>query len=54
MVLRPTLLLIFGNPKAGTPLMQSAQRVGIDLPLSPDGRRRQGDALTITPSGPGC
>ena len=33
MVLRPTLLLIFGNPKAGTPLMQSAQRVGIDLPL---------------------
>ena len=33
MVLRPTQLLIFGNPKAGTPLMQSAQSVGIDLPL---------------------
>src|SRR5206468_2369788 len=31
MVLRPTQLLIFGNPKAGTPLMQSAQSVGIDL-----------------------
>src|SRR5262249_20682577 len=31
--LRPTLLLIFGNPKAGTPLMQSNQTVGIDLPL---------------------
>ncbi|MDZ7751840.1 MAG: DUF302 domain-containing protein [Gammaproteobacteria bacterium] len=30
--LRPTELLIFGNPKAGTPLMQSDQRVGIDLP----------------------
>jgi len=31
--LRPTQLLIFGNAKAGTPLMQSSQEVGIDLPL---------------------
>lgn len=31
--LRPTELLIFGNPKGGTPLMQCAQTVGIDLPL---------------------
>jgi uncharacterized protein (DUF302 family) len=31
--LRPTDLLIFGNAKAGTPLMQSAQAIGIDLPL---------------------
>ena len=31
--LRPTLLLIFGNPKGGTPLMQSQQTIGIDLPL---------------------
>jgi uncharacterized protein (DUF302 family) len=31
--LRPTELLIFGNAKAGTPLMQSNQEVGIDLPL---------------------
>jgi uncharacterized protein (DUF302 family) len=31
--LRPTELLIFGNAKAGTPLMQSAQTIGIDLPL---------------------
>jgi uncharacterized protein (DUF302 family) len=31
--LRPTELLIFGNPQAGTPLMQCAQRVGIDLPM---------------------
>jgi uncharacterized protein (DUF302 family) len=31
--LRPTDLLIFGNAKGGTPLMQSAQTVGIDLPL---------------------
>lgn len=31
--LRPTDLLIFGNANGGTPLMQSAQTVGIDLPL---------------------
>ena len=31
--LRPTALLIFGNAKGGTPLMQAAQTVGIDLPL---------------------
>ena len=33
MTLRPTDLLIFGSPKGGTPLMQSAQTIGIDLPL---------------------
>jgi uncharacterized protein (DUF302 family) len=31
--LRPTELLIFGNPRAGTPLMQANQTIGIDLPL---------------------
>jgi uncharacterized protein (DUF302 family) len=31
--LRPTDLLIFGNAKGGTPLMQAVQTVGIDLPL---------------------
>ena len=31
--LRPTELLIFGNPKLGTPLMQTDQRVGLDLPM---------------------
>jgi uncharacterized protein (DUF302 family) len=33
MELRPTELLIFGDPRAGTPLMQAAQTIGIDLPL---------------------
>jgi uncharacterized protein (DUF302 family) len=33
MPLRPTELLIFGNPKSGTPLMQAEQTIGIDLPL---------------------
>ena len=31
--LLPTDLLIFGNAKGGTPLMQSIQTIGIDLPL---------------------
>jgi uncharacterized protein (DUF302 family) len=33
LALRPTELLIFGNAKAGTPLMQLHQTIGIDLPL---------------------
>ena len=33
MALRPTELLIFGNPRAGTPLMQAKQTIRIDLPL---------------------
>jgi uncharacterized protein (DUF302 family) len=31
-VLRPTELIIFGNPKVGTPLMQCSQSAAIDLP----------------------
>jgi uncharacterized protein (DUF302 family) len=31
--LRPTEVLIFGNAKGGTPLMQAVQTMGIDLPL---------------------
>ncbi len=33
MTLRPTFLLIFGTPRAGTPLMQINQTIGLDLPL---------------------
>jgi uncharacterized protein (DUF302 family) len=33
MMLRPTEVIIFGNPRAGTPLMQARQTMGIDLPL---------------------
>jgi uncharacterized protein (DUF302 family) len=42
--MRPTKLLIFGNPKAGTPLMVAAPSTAIDLPLKilvaeqPDGK----------------
>jgi uncharacterized protein (DUF302 family) len=31
--MRPTQLLVFGSPKAGTPLMVAAPRLAIDLPL---------------------
>jgi uncharacterized protein (DUF302 family) len=33
MKMRPTKLLIFGNPKGGTPLMVAAPSIAIDLPL---------------------
>ena len=33
MQMRPTKLLIFGSPKAGTPLMQASPSIAIDLPL---------------------
>ncbi|MGO8766466.1 MAG: DUF302 domain-containing protein [Limisphaerales bacterium] len=31
--LRPTEVIVFGNPRGGTPLMQMNQTIGIDLPL---------------------
>jgi len=31
--LKPTQLLMFGNPKLGTPLMQSNRKIGIELPM---------------------
>ncbi len=33
LALRPTQVILFGNAKGGTPLMQAAQTIGIDLPL---------------------
>lgn len=33
LTLRPTEVLIFGNARGGTPLMQAVQTIGIDLPL---------------------
>jgi uncharacterized protein (DUF302 family) len=33
LALRPTEVLVFGNPRAGTPLMQAAPSIAIDLPL---------------------
>ena len=33
LALNPTVLILFGNPKAGTPLMAQSPSIGIDLPL---------------------
>lgn len=33
LTLRPTELLVFGNPKAGTPIMDQFPSIAIDLPL---------------------
>jgi uncharacterized protein (DUF302 family) len=33
LTMRPEQLLVFGNPKAGTPLMIAAPSVGLDLPI---------------------
>lgn len=33
LVLRPTTVILFGNPNLGTPLMQANQQAGLDLPL---------------------
>jgi uncharacterized protein (DUF302 family) len=33
LVMRPTKLVVFGNPKAGTPLMVAAPSIALDLPL---------------------
>jgi uncharacterized protein (DUF302 family) len=40
--LRPTQVLIFGNPRAGTPLMQGQQAIGLDLPSWRCSARRRG------------
>lgn len=44
LALRPTQVIMFGNPKAGTPLMQCEQSVAIDLPqkilMSEDAQQR--------------
>ena len=52
MELRPTEVLIFGNPRAGTPLMQAVQTVGIDLPLKALVWRDEGGTTWLTYNDP--
>jgi len=52
MSLPPTKLLIFGNPKAGTPLMLAARSTAIDLPLKLLVSEDAGGAVTITYNSP--
>lgn len=61
MEMHPTKLLIFGNPKGGTPLMLAAPTVAIDLPLKiliwEDDQGKSGSPttpLSIWPNGTSC
>src|ERR1700760_2931434 len=51
--LRPTEVLIFGNAKAGTPLMEAAQSIGIDLPLKVLVWRDENGATWVSYNHPG-
>ncbi len=51
--MRPTEVLIFGNPKLGTPLMQSSQSIGIDLPLKALAWEDEKGDVWLTYNGPG-
>ena len=52
MELRPTEVLIFGNPQAGTPLMQAMQTIGIDLPLKALVRHDEGGSTWLAYNDP--
>ncbi|GAA4623798.1 hypothetical protein GCM10023196_021430 [Actinoallomurus vinaceus] len=51
MELRPTELLIFGNPRGGTPLMQDRQTSGIDLPAKALAWQDQNGKVWLTYNG---
>ena len=46
--LRPTQLLIFGNPHAGTPLMQENQVAGLELPMKALAWEDENGAVWVT------
>ena len=50
--LRPTELLIFGNPKVGAPLMAKQQHIGIDLPQKMLIWRDESDQVWLTYNDP--
>jgi uncharacterized protein (DUF302 family) len=52
MKMLPTKLLIFGNPKAGTPLMVAAPSLAIDLPLKALVAQDQSGKVWVTYSSP--
>ena len=52
MKMRPTKLVIFGNPKAGTPLMVAAPTLAIDLPLKALVWEDEGGKVWVTYNSP--
>ena len=54
MQMRPTKLLIFGSPKAGTPLMLAAPSIAIDLPLNILVREDAQGRVWVSYNSPAC
>jgi len=52
MKMRPTKLVIFGNPKGGTPLMVAAPSLAIDLPLKALVAEDEGGKVWVTHNSP--
>lgn len=52
MELRPTQMLMFGNPKLGTPAMQAAQTIGLDLPLRVLAYQAEDGSVVVTYQNP--
>ena len=50
--LNPTRIILFGNPKLGTPLMASAQSIGLDLPQKMLVTRNSEGIVTISYNDP--
>ena len=50
--LRPTTVLVFGNPDLGTPLMRSARTLAIDLPQKLLVMEREDGTVTVTYNDP--
>ena len=51
--MKPMILLVFGNPKAGTPLMQKYPSLAIDLPLKALVWEDEGGRVWISYNSPG-
>jgi uncharacterized protein (DUF302 family) len=52
LAMRPMQMLIFGNPKAGTPLLVAAPRIGLDLPLKALAWADETDAVWLSCNDP--
>lgn len=50
--MRPMQMLLFGNPKAGTPLLVASPRVGLDLPLKALAWEDESGAVWLTSNAP--
>lgn len=48
MELRPTQMLMFGNPKLGTPAIQASQSIGLDLPLRVLAYQAENGSVVVT------